>query len=186
MRGDYSNGRIYFIEPICEHEDNEFYFGSTLQKLCKRMDFHRGSYKRWKNGKSTKVMCYELFEKYGLENCKIYLVELYPCKSKEELESKEGYYIRNYNCNNKLIPGRTKKEWCTDNKEKLQEYYKEWCTDNKDIIARNKKEYFNDNKVKIVEYKKVYYQSHKDIIARNKKEYYNDNKDKFQEKIKEY
>ena len=111
MRGDYSNGRIYFVEPICEHEDNEVYYGSTLQKLCKRMDFHRGSYKTWKNGKSGKFMCYELFEKYGVENCKIYLVELFSCKSREELESREGYYIRNYDCINKNIPGRTCKEY---------------------------------------------------------------------------
>ena len=85
-------------------------------------------------------MCFELFEKYGVENCKIYLVELYPCKSREELEAREGYYIRNYNCVNKIIPGRTKKEYKNDNKG---------------IIARNKKEYYNDNK---------------DIIARKLKE----------------
>jgi len=186
MRGDYSNGRIYFIEPICEHEDNEFYFGSTLQKLCKRMDFHRGSYKRWKNGKSTKVMCYELFEKYGLENCKIYLVELYPCKSKEELESKEGYYIRNYNCINKVIPDRTRKEWCINNKDKLREYHKKYKIANKERIDKICKEYYNDNKVKIVEYKKVYYQSHKDSIVEKNKEYYNDNKEKIIKQHKEY
>ena len=129
MRGDYSNGRIYFIEPICEHEDNEVYYGSTLQKLCKRMDFHRGSYKTWKNGDSGKCMCYNLFEKYGLENCKIYLVELYPCKSREELESREGYYIRNYDCVNKLIPGRTKKEWRIDT-----EYDKIYYQSNKENL----------------------------------------------------
>ena len=134
MRGDYSNGRIYFIEPICEHEDNEFYYGSTIQKLCKRMDKHRSSYKSWKNGKSQKVMCCDLFEKYGIGNCKIYLVELYPCKSKEELESREGYYIRNYNCVNKCTPGRT-----------CEEYY----NDNKDIILKHNREYNKENKVNI-------------------------------------
>ena len=95
MRGDYSNGRIYFIEPICDHEDNEFYYGSTLQKLCKRMDKHRSSYKSWMDGKSKKVMCYNLFEKYGIENCKIELVENYPCSSKEELCKRRIYTERN-------------------------------------------------------------------------------------------
>ena len=162
MKGDYSNGRIYFVEPICEHEDNEMYYGSTLQKLCKRMDFHRSSYKSWKNGKSTKVMCYELFEKYGLENCKIYLVELYPCKSREELESREGYYIRNYNCVNKCIPGRTFKEWYNDNRDKQQENQKEYYNNNKEKIDKNQKEYYNNNKEKF-------------------REYYNNNKDKINE-----
>ena len=119
MRGDYNNGRIYFIEPICDHEENEVFYGSTLQTLSKRMGKHRSDYKRWKNGKSTKLMCYELFEKYGLEICKIYLVELYPCKSREQLEAREGNYIRNYDCANKCIPGRTLKEWY--NRDKQQE-----------------------------------------------------------------
>jgi len=91
MRGDYSNGRIYFVEPICDHEENEVYYGSTLQKLCKRMDKHRSDYKRWKNGKKNKIMCFELFEKYGVESCKIFLVELYPCTSREELEGRLLY-----------------------------------------------------------------------------------------------
>jgi hypothetical protein len=28
-----------------------------------------------KNGNYHKIMCFDLFEKYGIENCKIYLVE---------------------------------------------------------------------------------------------------------------
>ena len=31
MKGDYANGRIYKIEPICEHDENEVYYGSTCQ-----------------------------------------------------------------------------------------------------------------------------------------------------------
>ena len=142
MRGDYNNGRIYFIEPICEHEDNEFYYGSTLQTLSKRMGVHRNDYNRWKDGKRNKVMCFDLFEKYGIENCKIYLVELYSCKSKEELEAREGYYIRNCNCNNKLIPGRTKQEYYNDNKDKFKKY----ANNNKDKIEKYRKQYYNDNK----------------------------------------
>jgi hypothetical protein len=142
MRGDYSNGRIYFIEPICDHEDNEVYYGSTLQKLCKRMDKHRRDFKYWKDGKRTKITCFDLFEKYGLENCKIYLVELYPCKSREELESREGYYIRNYDCVNKNIAGRTRNEWCIDNTEYMRDYY----NNNKDKIKENAKEYYYNNK----------------------------------------
>ena len=135
MRGDYSNGRIYFIEPICEHEDNEYYYGSTIQKLCKRMDKHRRDFKSWKNGKRRKIMCFDLLEKYGIENCKIYLVELYPCESREELESREGYYIRNNDCVNKYIPGRTRKEYRIDNKDKFKEYY----INNKDEINTKRK-----------------------------------------------
>ena len=85
MKGDYQNGKIYKIEPIVDHEENEVYYGSTTQLLCKRMDRHRSGYKQWKEGKSRMLTVYNLFEKYGLENCKIYLVENCPCDSKEEL-----------------------------------------------------------------------------------------------------
>ena len=164
MRGDYSNGRIYFIEPICEHEDNEFYYGSTIQKLCKRIDKHRHDFKRWKDGKFGKIMCFELFEKYGLENCKIYLAEKYPCEDREELEAREGYYIWNYDCINKIIPGRTRKEYRIDNRDKSKEYN----INNKIKI----KEYYNDNRDKINTKHNVHY----DCVCGGKYTYSNKSK----------
>ena len=116
MKGDYANGRIYKIEPICEHDENEVYYGSTCQLLCKRMDKHRTNYKCWLNGSKTYTSSYILFEKYGVENCKIYLVELYPCETKEELFAREGYHIKNNKCVNRIVAGRTQKQ-----------YYEEHC-----------------------------------------------------------
>jgi len=72
---NYQNGKIYFIEPICEHEENERYIGSTTkQYLSQRMESHRSSYKQWRKNKVINlrfVTSYILFEKYGLENCQI-------------------------------------------------------------------------------------------------------------------
>jgi hypothetical protein len=34
-----------------------------------------------------------------------------------ELERREGEHIRNNNCINKMVSGRTQKEWREDNKE---------------------------------------------------------------------
>ena len=42
-----------------------------------------------------------------MENCKIELVENYACNSKEELNAREGFYIQNNECVNKLVAGRT-------------------------------------------------------------------------------
>jgi predicted GIY-YIG superfamily endonuclease len=40
---NYSNGKIYKIEPTVEHEDGDIYIGSTTNKLlCQRMGKHRG------------------------------------------------------------------------------------------------------------------------------------------------
>jgi hypothetical protein len=59
------------------------------------MVHHRESYNRFIIGKGNKITVYEIFEEFGIDNCKIELVELFPCDSKEELLSHEGYYIRN-------------------------------------------------------------------------------------------
>jgi hypothetical protein len=146
---NYGNGKIYRIEPMCDHDDDAVYFGSTSQKLCRRMDTHRGNYKRWKDGKHNKVTVFNLFDKYGVENCKIYLVENYPCDSKEELESREGYYIKNNVCVNKYVAGRTPKQYKIDNKEKIVENNKEYKLKNRDIIKVKNKEYKLKNKDKI-------------------------------------
>ena len=54
---NYSNGKIYKIEPICEHNEDDIYIGSTTkQYLSQRMDKHRSDYKRWQQGKCHKLM----------------------------------------------------------------------------------------------------------------------------------
>jgi hypothetical protein len=155
MKGDYANGRIYKIEPICEHDENEVYYGSTCQLLCKRMDTHRSGYTSWKAGKHNKASSYELFEKYGVENCKIYLVELYPCETKEELFAREGYYIKNNKCVNKNVAGRTSKERYKDNKTEICKNQKQYYEDHWVEINEKQKKYTLENIDKIKEYRQT-------------------------------
>ena len=185
MKGDYANGRIYKIEPICEHDENEVYYGSTCQILCKRMDTHRSGYTSWLNGKHNKTSSYELFEKYGIENCKIYLVELYPCDTKEELLAREGYYIKNNKCVNKHVAGRTSKEHYEDNKEVLLEKQKNYALENKDKIKEYKNEYRQNNKEFIAERSKVYRDNNKDKLIEKSKLYYQKNKEKLKTRLYE-
>ena len=44
------------------------------------------------------------FEEYGIDNCFITLIESYPCSSKDELASREAYYIKSMTCVNKVVP----------------------------------------------------------------------------------
>jgi hypothetical protein len=46
------------------------YIGSTKQMLSARMATHKSLYKRWKNGKYHYFASFDLFEKYGIDNCK--------------------------------------------------------------------------------------------------------------------
>ena len=121
---NYSNTKIYKIEST---EGPNIYIGSTAQKyLSKRMEEHRSHYKGWKEGKGHKTMSYELFDEYGVENCSIILLESFPCDSKDEAHAREAYYIRKFDCVNKTIPRRTKKEYLEDNKDYISEQKKQW------------------------------------------------------------
>ena len=152
---NYNEGKIYKIESTL---GNMVYYGSTTKKrLCDRMTKHRGDYKRWLNGKRGSTTVFKLFDAYAIENCRIVLVENCPCESKDELTSKEAYYIRNFECINKNIPDRTIKEWRKDNKDKIVERTKKWYEDNKDKILERAKKYREDNKDKLSEQRKIKY-----------------------------
>jgi len=162
---NYQNGKIYKIEPNCDHEEGEIYIGSTAKKyLSQRMDTHRSSYNQWKIGKRTLTKSFKLFEKYGLENCEIILIENYPCNIKEELLAREKYYVKSLKCMNKNMPGRTSKEYYIDNKEKIKLYYennkekvKEYHENNREDILAKMKTYQQKNKEKIKALKSVEY-----------------------------
>ena len=149
---NYNNGKIYKIEPICEHEEGEIYIGSTTKELlCQRMTAHRKDYNRWKNGKRCLTTSFNLFEKYGIENCKILLLEEVNVNSNDELKAREAYYIKILSCVNKYMPLRTKKEWENDNKELISQKKKIYREINRDIILGKQKFIRESNKQKIRE-----------------------------------
>lgn len=111
----YKNGKIYKI--VC-NKTGLVYYGSTCQKeLCQRLAAHKQNYKRYLNGKYCFVTSYKILEN---EDFDIVLVEDYPCDNKEQLFTRERYYIDNNECVNKIRPNRTKKEYRQDNKEALK------------------------------------------------------------------
>ena len=81
----YKNCRIYKIVDVGY---NEQYFGSTVVELSTRMARHRSKYRQYQKGENHSYTSFTLFDKYGLENCKIELVEMYPGDSKDELRKK--------------------------------------------------------------------------------------------------
>ena len=139
----YRNGKIYKIEDV---GGNLCYIGSTTKLyLSHRMATHRGDYKKWLAGKHTKLTAMDIFEKYGVKNCKIVLIELYPCDTKDELHKREAHYITNTECVNKQIPGRTLAQYYQDNKERIQKEHNEYYARTKDA----KKIYEEKNKERI-------------------------------------
>ena len=82
------------------------------------------------------------------------VIEVENC-TKDELRKIEGQYIREMKCINKRIEGRTqdesRKQYYTENKDKINEQKKEHYTENKDEILKKANEYYTENKDKILE-----------------------------------
>ena len=129
---NYQQTKIYRIES---HLGNKIYIGSTTKKyLSDRMGLHRAQYDLWKRTKHGRCTAFGLFDEYGIENCKMVLIESCPCNSKDEKNAKEAQYIRQLDCVNKNIPGRTGQEYYHENKERLNEQHKKWKVKNDEKI----------------------------------------------------
>jgi hypothetical protein len=143
---DYSKAKIYKL--VSDHTD-KCYIGSTCNLLSTRLAQHKANYKLWKKGKHHYVKSYDLFE---LGDVQIFLVEEFKCcQNKEQLHSRERYYIEGIETVNKLIPGRTKKEWCEANQDKLKEYHEKYREDHKDDIKKYLEKYRDENKAQLRE-----------------------------------
>jgi hypothetical protein len=163
---DYQLGKIYQIVCLTT---NERYIGSTTQKtLAERLSGHNRNFKQWKNGKFNFVSSYPILER---GNYQIELIETFPCNSKDELNAREGFHIRNIECVNKRIAGRTDKEgmkaYREANKEAIAEKAKVYRETNKETIAKNLKA----TKEKRLEKAKEYYEANKETIKERNKAY---------------
>ena len=156
---------------------------STIESLSKRMAKHRYKYKLYlTNEGQPRVSCYDIFEEYDIDNCKIELVEYFNCETKEELFKREGEYIRNNDCVNQIIAGRTIQEYNAENKEHKRETDKLYYELNKPSIQAKAKQYRNNNKEKIKQHDKEYYEKNKQKWV----EFYQQNKERLREERRDY
>ena len=169
---DYSQGKIYILTS---EQTPEIYIGSTKLTLEERLDTHNSSYISWL--RTNKNYCTS-FEICKYDDCKIHLIENYPCETRKELELKEGEYQRMMDCVNKYIAGRSRKEWYEKNKEHIQEYLKEYYS--RPEIKEKQKEYYSRPEIK--EKQKKYYS--KPEIKEKQKRYYKEYKSRKGLKIK--
>ena len=168
---DYQKGKIYKLWSP-QGTDEEVYYGST----CNDLRFRKYGHKRKDNFCSSNI----LFEKY--DDVRIELVEDCPCNNKADLNKKEGEYIRENNCLNKNIAGRTDKEYYKDNKEKKKEQKREYYENNKEKT----KEYYDNNKEQILEKQKEYALKNREKINEQHREYNKKNKEKLADYQREY
>jgi hypothetical protein len=127
--------KIYRIIPRIAGDEGDVYYGSTSYHfLCTRMSRHRSSYRRWTRAEYHFVTVFEIFEKYGLENCKIELVEEFKhAISDDDLRRAEGQYILNNKCVNKINPTPVSRD---DYKIRKKIYYKNVICADPDKLAK--------------------------------------------------
>ncbi len=155
---NYNKSKIY---KIWSPKGDKIYIGSTIRNyLSQRMAYHRSGYTFYKKNNTKFITSFLLFDEYGIENCIIELIEEKELNNINELRQLEGHYIRTLSCVNKVIVGRTDKEYRVDNKDKIKQYHK----NNKDKINKMRKLSYLINKEKIKDKIKDYYQNNKEKV----------------------
>ena len=161
---NYQQGKI---NKIWNNGYDKCYIGSTTQTLSDRMGNHRCHYRNWL--KDSKKFCtvYDLFIEYGLENCKIELLEIFSCNSRSELEAREGHHQRENQCVNKnKCTGFT-----SDYHFKDPEYSKLYRETNKEHITDLKRAWSEKHKEPRLSKSKLYYEANREKILEQKKQY---------------
>ena len=169
----YACGKIYSIRS---HQCDKYYIGSTCLDLYKRLYFHRSNYKRYLKNEHHYMSSSEIL-KY--DDHYIELIEDFPCKSKRELEKREGQLQRQYK--NDIVNHYYAHNTFEQKKEYHKEYNKEYYECNKEQIVEQVKKYYESNKEQILEKQKQYSEANKEKITEQKKQYHESNKEKILE-----
>jgi len=131
MNNKFANSKIYRISSSL---GDLIYIGSTHGTLDNRFVRHAQDYFTYKRSGKCKVYSCEVFDAYGIANCRIELLHNYPCNSKFELSLEEG---------------------------RVQLMNLKYLT-NKNIAGRSVKQYYNDKRADILKQKKDYYKNNSD------------------------
>ena len=159
------------IYKIYDNTNGNVYYGSTYNLLRVRMHCHRKEAKY-----DTKKCVSKQIILNG--NYSYSMVEPYPCNSKQELYTRERYWIENFDCVNKIVPGRTSTEYYQENKEKIKEYGAEYRIKNKEELSKKRVKYWAKNKEKISNKRAEFYTKNKEEISNKRAEFYTKNKEK--------
>ena len=111
------------MRPIIEHDEGDVYVRSTTKNyLSQRMQQHKKEYTNYQSGKPNgRYTVFNIYDKYGINNCDIFLIENVNANSKDELHTREGHHIRNIKCVNKMIAGGCTREEYLQKKKQSRE-----------------------------------------------------------------
>jgi hypothetical protein len=136
---DYDKGKIY---KIVSPNSDKIYIGSTVQPLKDRFDSHMSNWRNGQNRHSTTA--FRIIDKGGAF---IQLIEDFACKTKWELNRREGEFIREHNCVNKLVPRPAAKEYYASIRDKELERKRIYRENNRELINQRAREKKSSNDV---------------------------------------
>jgi hypothetical protein len=170
----YDNGKIYVVR--CKYDDALVYVGSTIRTLEERFSCH----------KSNKSCSLYKYVNGDWDNWFIELYENYPCKNEYHLRLREGEVQREIATINKLVAGRSQKQWREDNREKISEKKKQYREHNREKVLEQKKQYRQNNREKCLERDRRYREHNREKCLERDRRYYEDNREKRLEYNKQY
>jgi len=142
-------GTIY---KIITRESNECYVGSTLGELRDRFQRHKKCYLEWvERNRPVNKKCTTsiyIFDKYGVDNCKIMLIKQYEVIDRPHLEAYEQLWINKLNSVNTQCTLYLKKlvQLKSRNKEANKKRVQKWMDNNRDHRKQYMKEYYQKTK----------------------------------------
>jgi len=145
------------IYKLTSAQTDKVYIGSTCRKLRERLAEHRYRY----YNPNAKVTTSGELLKYP--DCKIELVELFPCESLKDLRDRERYHIERSNSVNYNKPARDPNQWYQDNKEKVNASHRKYYEQNKEKLKQTRKAYAERNREKGREYQQKYREKRKNL-----------------------
>lgn len=182
---NYGKGIIY---KLCSKDPNitECYVGSTCS-FARRKSQHKNTCNT-ENGKQYTLNLYVFIrETGGWDNWDMIQIEQYEAKDKRDLETRERYHIEMLKSQlNSKIPGRSHKEYRTDNIDKIKAHKKMYYIENAEKINEKSKIYRTENIEKIRQQEKEYYIENSDDIKKKRRLYRSENLEKVRQQEKEY
>lgn len=149
---DYNSSAIYKLQCT----DGYFYIGSSRNVLSKRFSEHKQKSITYPERRVYK----HIHENGGWNNCRIVLIESFPCANRQELVKKEDEYIRaqkqNQECLNTMFALETP--------EQKKERGRLWKLDNLDLIHAQDKVYRENHKPQDALRKKIWFSMNKDRV----------------------
>jgi hypothetical protein len=169
---NFQNGKIYAIRS---YQTEQVYVGSTTQPLSVRMGKHRAP----SNITSSRAIM-------RFPDAYIELIENYPCADKNELNRREGEFIRSMDCVNRCIAGRTQAEYYADHNEELKQRGREYYADHNEELKQRSREYYADHNEELKQRSREWHAAHMEERNQRGREYNAAHKEELKQRSREW